>query len=63
MLQQLDQMLPDVSLQEITAVVTAYRSGVARRNLCAHLHMGGGRYKTVIKPVVDLYEQLQQQTA
>lgn len=60
-LKELDTLLPDVSLEEITAVITAYRDGVQRRNICGYLHWGSGKYSTIVKPVLDLYEQLQKQ--
>jgi hypothetical protein len=60
MLQQLDQMLPNVSLDEITAVVTTYRNGTGRRDMCKHLKWGGSKYTTIVKPVLDAYERQQQ---
>jgi hypothetical protein len=61
-LQQLDSLLPDVSLDEITAVVSAYNAGIQRREMCTHLRWGGAKYTTIVKPVLDAYEQLQQPT-
>jgi hypothetical protein len=58
--QQLDTLLPDVSREDISAVVTAYRSGVQRREMTGYLRWGGSKYTTIVKPVLDAYEQLQQ---
>ncbi len=62
-LQELDRLLPDVSIEDISAVVTAYCSGVQRREMIGHLRWGGSKYTTIVKPVLDAYEQLQQQPA
>jgi len=61
--EQLDSVLPSVSRDEISAVVTAYRSGVGRREMIGHLKWGGSKYTTIVKPVLDAYEQLQQPSA
>jgi len=61
-LHQLDRLLPDVSLDEITAVVSAYNAGIHRREMCTHHRWGGAKYTTIVKPVLDAYEQLQQPT-
>jgi hypothetical protein len=61
-LHQLDSLLPDVSLDEITAVVSAYNAGIQRRDMCTHLKWGGAKYTTIVKPVLDAYEHLQQPT-
>jgi hypothetical protein len=58
--QQLDTLLPDVSREDISAVVTAYCSGVQRREMTGYLRWGGSKYTTIVKPVLDAYEQLQQ---
>lgn len=62
MLHQLNSLLPDVSLDEITAVVSAFNAGIQRREMCTHLKWGGAKYTTIVKPVLDAYEQLQQPT-
>src|SRR5712691_10601069 len=62
-IQQLAALLPDVSQEEIAAVMTAYCAGVQRRNICGHLHWGAGKYSTIVKPVLDAYEQLQRTTS
>jgi hypothetical protein len=61
-LQELDSLLPSVSLDEITAVVSAYRAQVPRREMCSYLKWGGAKYTTIVKPVLDAYEQQEQQT-
>src|SRR5258708_3931759 len=60
MLHVLDKLLPDVSLAEITAVVSTYRDGTGRRDICGALHWGASKYSTIVKPVLDAYERLQQ---
>jgi len=55
----LANVLPDVTQEEITAVLRAYKSGVQRRNICGHLHWGTGKYSTIVKPVLDAYTQLE----
>lgn len=61
-LQELDSLLPSVSLGEITAVVTAYLANVPRREMCGYLKWGGAKYTTIVKPVLDAHERLQQPT-
>ncbi len=60
-LQELNSLLPDVSRDDITAVVTAFQANVPRREMCTYLKWGGAKYTTIVKPVLDAYEQLQQQ--
>jgi len=60
-LQELDRLLPGVSRKDISAVVRAYRRGVQRREMIGHLRWGGSKYTTIVKPVLDAYEQVQQQ--
>lgn len=60
LLQELDTLLPDVSRDDISAVVTAFRANVPRREMCTCLKWGGAKYTTIVKPVLDAYEQLQQ---
>ena len=60
LLQRIDTLLPDVSLAEITAIVSAFNKGIQRRDMCTHLKWGGAKYTSIVKPVLDAYEQLQQ---
>ena len=60
LLQELDRLLPHVSLDEITAVASAFKAGVRRREMCTHLKWGGSKYSSIVKPVLDTYERLQQ---
>ncbi len=60
-LNELDGLLPSVSLGEITAVVTAYLANVPRREMCSYLKWGGAKYTTIVKPVLDAYEQMKRQ--
>jgi hypothetical protein len=61
-LNQLAALLPTVTQEEIAAVVSAYKEGVQRRNICGHLRWGTGKYTTIVKPVLDAYAQMQQHT-
>jgi hypothetical protein len=54
---QLATLLPDVSVEEKEAALNAYDAGVQRRNICGHLHWGSSKYSTIVKPVLDAYEQ------
>ncbi len=55
-LDQLAALLPTVTREDITAVIEAYRSGIARRNICGHLKWGTSKYTSIVKPVLDAYE-------
>jgi hypothetical protein len=55
-LSELVTLLPDVSQEEITAVLAAYKNGVQRRNICGHLRWGSSKYTSIVKPVLDAYE-------
>ena len=57
-IQSIDQLLPTVSLDEITTVISACRNGTARRDICKSLHWGAGKYTTIVKPVLDSYKQV-----
>jgi hypothetical protein len=57
---QLAILLPDVSKEEKEAVLNAYDAGVQRRNICGYLHWGSAKYSTIVKPVLDVYGQIQQ---
>src|SRR5712692_3879862 len=59
----LANVLPDVTQEDIAAVLRAYKSGVQRRNICGHLHWGTGKYTTIVKPVLDAYAHLQQRAS
>jgi hypothetical protein len=50
-------MLPGVSEEDAEKVIRAFEQGVSRRNICAHLKWGSSKYATIVKPVLDLYEQ------
>ena len=51
-----------VSDQERNKVIAAYRQGIPRREICSHLKWGSSKYSTIVKPVLDAYEQQEQQT-
>jgi hypothetical protein len=57
-------VLPDVTgvtEEEKNRVIEAYRQGISRREMCAHLRWGSGKYTTIVKPVLDAYERQMQQ--
>jgi hypothetical protein len=54
--------LPGVPREDIDKVLRAYHLGVPRRRMCAHLHWGSSKYATIVKPVLDAYEQQEHQT-
>jgi hypothetical protein len=51
--------LPGVSQEDAAKVIRAFQQGVSRRQMCAHLKWGSSKYTTIVKPVLDAYEQLQ----
>ncbi len=53
--------LPGVPQEEVDKVLRAYRLGVPRRRMCAHLKWGSSKYATIVKPVLDAYEQQEHQ--
>jgi len=48
-----------VSDEERNKVIAAYQQGIPRREICSHLRWGSAKYKTIVKPVLDSYEQQQ----
>jgi hypothetical protein len=54
-------LFPAVSEEERNKVIAAYEQGIPRRDICANLHWGNAKYTTIIKPVLDAYEQQKQQ--
>jgi hypothetical protein len=50
-------LYPSVSQEERNKVIQAYLSGIQRREICSHLHWGSAKYTTIVKPVLDAYEQ------
>jgi len=52
-----DKLLPGVSEEERNKVIHAFKQGIPRREICSHLRWGGSKYKTIVKPVLDSYEQ------
>lgn len=51
-----------VSEEERNKVIAAYRQGIPRREICSYLKWGSSKYSTIVKPVLDAYEQ-QSETA
>jgi hypothetical protein len=54
-------LFPAVSEEERNKVIVAYQQGIPRREICAFLHWGNAKYTTIVKPVLDAYEQQEQQ--
>jgi hypothetical protein len=54
-----ETVLLSVSDEERNKVIEAYKQGIPRRDMCSHLRWGSAKYKTIVKPVLDSYEQQQ----
>lgn len=52
-----EHLLPGVSEVERNKVIEVYKQGIPRRKICSHLRWGSAKYKTIVKPVLDAYEQ------
>ncbi len=52
-------LFPDVPEEERNKVIEAYKSGIPRREICSYLRWGNAKYSTIVKPVLDSYEQQQ----
>jgi hypothetical protein len=52
-------VLLTVSNEERNKVIEAYTQGIPRREICSHLRWGSAKYSTIVKPVLDSYEQQQ----
>lgn len=51
-----------VSEVERNKVIEAYLQGVPRREICSYLRWGNAKYTTIVKPVLDAYEEQERQT-
>lgn len=54
-------LLATVTEEEKNLVIEAFTQGIAKRKICSHLHWGSSKYTTIVKPVLDAYEQQEQQ--
>jgi hypothetical protein len=54
--------LPGVTREDAAKVIQAFQHGVSRRRMCAHLKWGSSKYATIVKPVLDSYEQRERHT-
>ncbi len=54
-----DTLLLSVSDEDRNKVIEAHKQGIPRRDMCSHLRWGSAKYKTIVKPVLDAYEQQQ----
>ncbi len=50
-------LLLGVSEEERNKVIAAYQQGIPRREICSYLRWGSAKYSTIVKPVLDNYEQ------
>jgi hypothetical protein len=50
-------VFPDVPEAERNKVIAAYKQGIPRRDMCSYLRWGKAKYSTIVKPVLDAYEQ------
>lgn len=53
-------LFPSVTEEERNKVIAAYRQGIQRREICSYLHWGSAKYTTIVKPVLDAYEEQEQ---
>jgi hypothetical protein len=51
-----------VSDQERNKVIAAYKQGIPRREICSYLKWGNAKYTTIVKPVLDSYDQQEHHT-
>ena len=54
-----DSVFLTVSEEERNKVIAAYTKGIPRREICSYLRWGSAKYSTIVKPVLDAYEQQQ----
>jgi hypothetical protein len=54
-----DSVFLSVSDEERNKVITAYKQGIPRREICSFLRWGSAKYSIIVKPVLDTYEQQQ----
>jgi hypothetical protein len=50
-------LFPDVPEEDRNRVIEAYKQGIPRREICSYLRWGNAKYSTIVKPVLDAYEQ------
>jgi cytochrome c oxidase subunit IV len=50
-------LFPDVPEEDRNRVIEAYKQGIPRRGICSYLRWGNAKYSTIVKPVLDAYEQ------
>lgn len=55
-------LLLRVSEEERNKVIEAHNKGIPRREICSYLRWGSAKYSTIVKPVLDAYEQQEHQT-
>jgi hypothetical protein len=55
-------LFPSVSEEERDKVIEAYMQGIPRRQICSHLKWGNAKYTTIVKPVLDVYEEQRRRT-
>lgn len=54
-----DTLFPNVPHEERNKVIQAYKLGLPRREICTYLRWGSAKYSTIVKSVLDAYEQQQ----
>jgi len=55
-------LFPDVPEEDRNKVIAAFKQGIPRREICSYLKWGNAKYSTIVKPVLDRYEQQEQQS-
>ncbi len=53
--------VPTISEDERNRVIEAYLQGIPRREICSYLRWGNAKYTTIVKPVLDAYEEQERQ--
>jgi hypothetical protein len=52
-----DSLFLTVTEEERNKVIAAYKSAIPRREICSYLRWGSAKYSTIVKPVLDSFEQ------
>ncbi len=52
-----DSVFLTVSKEDRNKVIAAYTKGIPRREICSYLRWGSAKYSTIVKPVLDAYDQ------
>lgn len=53
--------VPTITEEERNKVIEVYLQGIPRREICSYLRWGNAKYTTIVKPVLDAYEEQEHQ--